>query len=121
MQKFKLVRQFREWNVGDIFKKNDDGTWSYGDEFINQRSHRLDTLLDISMDGVVYLEEINKFTPNVGQNFLYITGAGEIKAKEWTNSAWCQACRDTFGVFPDTPQGKIDATTKLTRLLSIED
>jgi len=107
MQKFKLVRDFREWEVGEVFKKVGD-LWSYGTEFINKKSHTLDTLLEISKEGdAVYLVEVTRFTPVMGEMFYYITGAGEIKEKEWTGTDWCKSCRDTFGVFQDVQSAMV--------------
>lgn len=105
MQNYQLVRDFREWISGLIFVKHPDGEWSCGGEFEKQPSNVLDTLMDVG--GYLSFLEETEFTPEVGDTFYYITGAAEIKAKEWTNSDWCHSVRDFMGIFETREEAQL--------------
>lgn len=112
MQSYELTQAFREWEVGMRFKKHDDGDWSSVGEIEKQPSHTLDTLLDVGG----YLEEMeDNFTPSNGGTFFHITGAGEVKSREWTGSAFCTNCQNFMGVF-ETHE---DAMTRLEEIRSL--
>lgn len=100
MKKFKLIDNFRDFFIGQVFTLYDNGQVGYikdNGEEDHFNSDIFKTLLDVGG----YLEEVttNRWTPTNGENFYYITGSGEIKQKTWTGSDWCIGCRDTFGVF----------------------
>ena len=112
MQTFKLIRAFRDWAIDTIFTRSEDGLWSSDGEFESVSSHVCDTLLDVGG----YFEDITPvvFTPTLGSMFYYITGAGEIKSKEWTNSTFCNDCKNFMGVFSTTEEAE-------TRLSEVRD
>lgn len=92
--KYKLIKQFKTIPVGEVFKHNDivDVWQSEGNyQLLN---NTFETLLDTGL----FFEVINEGFQN-GDTFYYITGAGEIKSKEWTGSEWCLNCQDFLGAF----------------------
>lgn len=117
MQTFRLIRAFRDFNIGDTFTKDTDGEWRMFvsvDEDEEVSDSVCDTLLDVGG----YFEDITptEFTPTMGHNFYFITGAGEVKRKEWTNSDWCQAQRNFLGIF-ETEEDALNETAVLTTAL----
>lgn len=96
MQTFRLIQSFRDWTVGTIFNK-EDGRWSSEGEFENVSSHVCDTLLDVGG----YFEDITpvEFRPTIGQQVFVITGAGEVKSKEFTDSEWFRLQKNFMGYF----------------------
>ena len=96
MQTFRLIRAFRDWSVGTLFNK-EDGRWSSEGEFEDVSSHVCDTLLDVGG----YFEDITpiEWTPSVGQQVFVITGAGEVKSKEFTNSDWFRLQKAFMGYY----------------------
>ena len=95
MQTFTLIRAFRDWEIGTEFTKDTFNVWTADGSDVS--GSICDTLLEVGG----YFEETTptEFTPTSGQTFFFITGAGEIKSKEWTNSDWCNAQRSFLGVF----------------------
>lgn len=97
MQTFRLIQDFRDWEIGMVFIKNADGTWTCDNEFTNVSSHVCDTLLDVGG----YFEDITPvvWTPTVGQQVFVITGAGEVKSKEFTDSEWFRLQKNFMGYY----------------------
>lgn len=97
MQEFTLIKAFRDWEIGTVFTKNEDGTWSSLGEFQNVPSHVCDTLLDVGG----YFEDTTPvvWTPAVGDTVYVITGAGEVQAKEFTDSAWFRKQKAFMGYY----------------------
>ena len=116
MQTFRLIQAFRDWEVGMLFTKN-DGRWSSDDEFQDVSSHVCDTLLDVGG----YFEDITPvvWAPTVGQSVFVITGAGEVKSKEFTNSDWFNLQKNFMGYFA-TRQEAEDRVNEISELLNSE-
>lgn len=99
MQTFRLIQNFRDWEIGDIFNKDTDGSWYDGDRE-DVSSHICDTLLDVGG----YFEDITpvapvEWTPIIGSTIYVITGAGEVKPKEFTDSEWFRLQKNFMGYF----------------------
>lgn len=116
MQTFRLIQAFRDWEVGMLFTK-DNGLWSSEGEFNDVSSHVCDTLLDVGG----YFEDITplEFTPTVGQQVYVVTGAGEVKGKEFTNSDWFRLQKNFMGYFA-TRQEAEDHVNEINELLNSE-
>lgn len=114
MQTFRLMRAFRDWTVGTLFNK-EDGRWSSEGEFENVSSHVCDTLLDVGG----YFEDITpvEWIPSVGQQVFVITGAGEVKTKEFTNSDWFTLQKSFMGYFAT----REEANTRVQLIRSLID
>lgn len=99
MQTFRLIRAFRDYVVGEIFTTDEDGAWF--DEHDDEVSRSIfETLLDVGG----YLEDITPvspvvWTPSVGDTVFVITGAGEVKSKEFTNSDWFRLQKNFMGYY----------------------
>jgi hypothetical protein len=100
MQTYTLIRDFRDFEIGDTFKKFESGQWQLvlddGTESVVSNSV-MDTLLDVGG----YLEDITptEWTPVVGSTVYVITGAGEVKSKEFSNSDWFRLQKEFMGYF----------------------
>lgn len=99
-----------------LFTK-EDGRWSSDEEFENVSSHVCDTLLDVGG----YFEDITPvvWTPTAGQQVFVITGAGEVKSKEFTNSDWFILQKNFMGYY-QTRQEALDRVQEITELLNPE-
>lgn len=97
MQTFRLLQDFRDWTVGLIFTRNEIGLWTLEDEFENEVSHVCDTLLDVGG----FFEDITPvvWTPALHSFVFVITGAGEVKRKEFTGSDWFTAQKNFLGYY----------------------
>jgi hypothetical protein len=116
MQTFRLIRAFRDWTVGTIFNK-EDGRWSSEGEFEDVSSHVCDTLLDVGG----YFEDVTPvvWTPSVGQQVFLVTGAGEVKSKEFSNSDWFRLQNDFMGYFA-TREEAINRVLEVREMLHSE-
>jgi hypothetical protein len=116
MQTFRLIQAFRDWEVGMLFTK-ENGLWSSDEEFENVSSHVCDTLLDVGG----YFEDITPvvWTPTVGQQVYVVTGAGEVKQKEFTNSDWFRLQKNFMGYYA-TRQEALDRVHEVVELLNSE-
>lgn len=99
MQTFRLIQAFRDWTVGTIFNK-EDGRWSSEGEFENVSSHVCDTLLDVGG----YFEDITpvapvEWIPVLHSQVFVVTGAGEVKSKEFTDSEWFRLQKNFMGYY----------------------
>lgn len=114
MQTFRLIQAFRDWEIGDIFNKDTDGSWYDGDRE-DVSSHICDTLLDVGG----YFEDITPvvWTPTVGQQVYVVTGAGEVKGKEFTNSDWFRLQKSFMGYFA-TRQEAEDRVNEINELIN---
>lgn len=117
MQTFRLIRAFRDWTVGTVFTKIDN-LWSQEGEFTNTVSHVCDTLLDVGG----YFEHITPvvFTPTLHSNVYVVTGAGEVKRKEFTDSEWFRSQSNFMGYFA-TQQEAEDRVEVIRELLDINN
>lgn len=109
MQQFILLQGFRGWRDGTQFRKFEDGQWQVTNQDGTQSvvsSEVMETLLDMEYLEDVTPEEVEDeevepvtSTFNVGETFFYITGAGEVKSKSWTDSIWCRNCANFLGAY----------------------
>lgn len=112
MQNFILTQAFRGWEEGTQFTRDADGEWRLiiSDEEDEEVS---DEVMETLLDANEYLEEVIPVTPepveevgpvptshfNTGDTFFYISGAGEVKSKSWTDSVWCRNCANFLGAY----------------------
>lgn len=116
MQTFTLIRAFRDFEIGTQFTRDEDNGWNEivdGDEF-EVSSSVMETLLDVGG----YLEETTPvvWTPAVGSTVYVVTGAGEIKAKEFTNSDWFRLQNEFMGYFA-TREEAINRVSEVREML----
>lgn len=98
MQTFRLIRAFRDFEIGDVFSRDEDESWYDGDsEDIS--SQIMETLLDVGG----YLEDTTPvevvWTPVLHSQVFVVTGAGEVKSKEFTDSDWFRLQKNFMGYF----------------------
>lgn len=117
MQTFRLIQAFRDWEIGMIFNK-EDNRWSLDNEFEGVSSHVCDTLLDVGG----YFEDITPvvWTPTVGQQVFLVTGAGEVKSKEFTDSEWFRLQKNFMGYFA-TREEAVRRVNNIRDLLDAEN
>lgn len=100
MQTFRLIQAFRDLAIGTNFRRDEDGDVFITDEdgdIVDYSSSVFQTLLDVGG----YLEETTPvvWTPSVGDTVYVITGAGEVKPKEFTDSAWFRLQKNFLGYY----------------------
>lgn len=97
------MQAFRDLEIGTVFHRDNDGEVRIiinEDEDEDFSESVFQTLLDVGG----YLEETTpevetEWTPSVGDTVYVITGAGEVKPKEFTGSAWFRLQSNFLGYY----------------------
>lgn len=120
MQTFRLIRAFRDFEIGTVFNRDANSNWSIStddgeeDEISNSV---METLLDVGG----YLEDITptEWTPVLHSQVFVVTGAGEVKQKEFTDSDWFRLQKNFLGYF-STRQEAQDRVNEINEILNSE-
>lgn len=120
MQTFRLIRAFRDFEIGTQFTRNEDSEWVMivnEDEDEDVSDSVMETLLDV--DG--YLEDVTptEWTPVLHSQVFVVTGAGEVKQKEFTDSDWFRLQKNFLGYFA-TRQEAEDRVNEINEILNSE-
>lgn len=117
---FRLIQAFRDWTIGTQFTRDEDGEWHMNineDEDEDVSSSTCETLLDVGG----YFEDITPvvWTPILHSQVFVVTGAGEVKQKEFTDSDWFRLQKNFLGYFA-TREEALDRVQEITELINPE-
>lgn len=120
MQTFRLIRAFRDFEIGTQFTRDEDGVWIWNiseDEDEDVSNTVMETLLDVGG----YLEDITptEWIPVLHSQVFVVTGAGEVKQKEFTDSDWFRLQKNFLGYFA-TRDEALNRVQEITELLNPE-
>lgn len=117
MQTFRLICNFRDYVIGEIFTKDEEGQWHDAHEETLSNSV-FETLLDVGN----YLEDITPvvWTPVLHSQVFVITGAGEVKSKEFTDSEWFRLQKNFMGYYA-TREEAMDRVELIREMLLINE
>lgn len=102
-----------------IFIKEIDGSWELQDnEDVDVSARVCETLLDVGG----YFEDITPvvWTPVLHSQVFVITGAGEVKSKEFTDSEWFRLQKNFMGYYA-TREEAMDRVELIREMLLINE
>ncbi len=108
MQTFRLIRAFRDFEIGTQFTRDEDSEWSMDvfEDSEDVSNSVMETLLDVGG----YLEDITPvdvvWTPVLHSQVFVVTGAGEVKSKEFTDSDWFRMQKNFMGYYATREQAE---------------